>query len=175
MVLSAATHHSFDNVAAEAKYSGPRTQKTDKAEAANDAPRRPTTSAARSLDLFQLYEEELPELLVEVPLVSPSICVLIVLVSQMGTELVEVPNVVSQSKFQQHFVQQTVDIQVLGGVGDRIVWRSSRSSPLTGCRGADLQGDLQGSVPGQEFNSSWWRRSPWTEFNSSFALLHHTV
>ena len=38
----------------------------------------------------------------------------------MGNELVEVPKVVSQSKFQQHFVEHTVGIPVLGGVGDRM-------------------------------------------------------
>ena len=59
MALSAAAHHSFDKVAAEAKYSGPRAQKTDRAEAAYQAPRRPTTRAAREPELFQLHEEEL--------------------------------------------------------------------------------------------------------------------
>ena len=51
--------------------------------------------------------------LVEVPPVSPSSCVLNALVPQMGHELVEVPNVVSQSTFQQQFVEQTVDIQFM--------------------------------------------------------------
>ena len=48
---------------------------------------------------------------------------------QVGDELVEVPNVVSQSVFQQHSVEQTVDIPVHGGVK-----RARRG--------------LQGSVPG---------------------------
>ena len=58
MALSAAIHQSFDKVAAEAKYSGLRAQKTDRAEAAPNAPRRPTTSAARGPEIFQLYEEK---------------------------------------------------------------------------------------------------------------------
>ena len=72
--------------------------------------------------------------LVEVPPVSPSSCVLNALVPQMGHELVEVPNVVSQSKFQQQFVEQTVDIPVHGGV--KRAWR-----------------DVQGDLPGR-----WWQR-----------------
>ena len=70
MALSAATHHSFDKVATEAKYSSLQAQTTDRAEAAYQAPRRPTTRAARETELFQLYEDELkgvrPPPLVEV-------------------------------------------------------------------------------------------------------------
>ena len=54
----AAAHHSFDNVAAEAKYSGLRAQMTDRTEAANVVLRRQRPSAARGPELFQLYEEE---------------------------------------------------------------------------------------------------------------------
>ena len=47
MALSAAAHHSFDKVAAGAKYDGLRAQKTDRAgEAANKAPRRQKSKAA---------------------------------------------------------------------------------------------------------------------------------
>ena len=53
MALSAAVHHSFDEVAAEVKYSGLPAQKTDRAEAAHNAPRRPTTRADRGPELFQ--------------------------------------------------------------------------------------------------------------------------
>ena len=45
-------------VAADAKCSGQRAQKSDRAEAANEAPQRQTPSAARGPELFQLYEEE---------------------------------------------------------------------------------------------------------------------
>ena len=47
---------------------------------------------------------------------APDVPSLDVLVSQMGDELVEVPNVVSQAVFQQHSVEQTVDFPVHGGV-----------------------------------------------------------
>ena len=42
MALSAAAHHSFDKVAAEAKYAGLRAQTTDRAEAAHQATREKT-------------------------------------------------------------------------------------------------------------------------------------
>ena len=51
-------HRSFDKVAAGAKYSVLRAQKTDWAGAANDALQRQMPSAAMELELFQLYEEE---------------------------------------------------------------------------------------------------------------------
>ena len=50
--------------------------------------------------------------------------------AQMAEQLVDVPTVVSQSQFQQHSVEQTVDIPVPGGV-------------------KRARGGLQGSVPGQ--------------------------
>ena len=56
--LSAAAHHSFDKLAAGETYYGLRAQKTDRAEAANEAPRRQTKRAARWPELFQLFEEE---------------------------------------------------------------------------------------------------------------------
>ena len=58
MALSAAAHHSFDKVAVGEKYYGLRAQKTDRAEAANEAPRRQTKRAARWPELFQLFKEE---------------------------------------------------------------------------------------------------------------------
>ena len=54
MALPAAAHHSFDKVAAGEKYYGLRAQKTERAEAANEAPRRQTKRAARWPELFQL-------------------------------------------------------------------------------------------------------------------------
>ena len=58
MALSAPAHHSFDKVAAGEKYYGLPAQKTERAEAANEAPRRQTKRAARWPELFQLLEEE---------------------------------------------------------------------------------------------------------------------
>ena len=58
MALSAAAHDSFDKVAAGETYYGLRAQKTDRAEAAHNAPRRQTQRAARGPELFQLFEEE---------------------------------------------------------------------------------------------------------------------
>ena len=46
-MVFAAARHSFDKVAADAKYFDLRTQKTDRADAAHDALRRQTPSAAR--------------------------------------------------------------------------------------------------------------------------------
>ena len=74
------------------------------------------------------------EQLVEVPLVSPSSCVLNALVPQMG---VEVPNVVSQPEFQQHSVEQNVDI------------------PVPGARGLLDGGGLQGFPSGQRSTARW--------------------
>ncbi len=82
---------------------------------------------------------QMVEQLVEVPVVSPTDCVLNVPVPQMGNELVEVAEVVSQSIFQLLFDEQTVDIPVLGCV--------EQDSPAR--RGADLQGNLQGFLPVQ--------------------------
>ena len=65
---------------------------------------------------ISLSATQMAEQLVEVPWVSPSSCVH-VLVPQIGNELVGVRNVTSQSEFQQYTVEQTVDIPVLGGVG----------------------------------------------------------
>ena len=49
MALSAAAHHSFDKVAAGDAYYGPRAQKTDRAGAAQYAPRRQTQRAEEEL------------------------------------------------------------------------------------------------------------------------------
>ena len=67
-----------------------------------------------------LHWSQMAERLVEVPPVSLQSCVFIALVPQMRTELVEVPAVESQSEFQQHCFEQTVDIPDHGGV--RRVW-----------------------------------------------------
>ena len=57
--LSAATHHSYDKVAAGAKYDGLRAQTTDRAgEAAHRAPRRQRTRAAGEAVFFELFEED---------------------------------------------------------------------------------------------------------------------
>ena len=57
--LSAAAHHSFDKVAAGAKYDGPRAQKTDRAgEAANKALRRQKSKAAGDAVFFELFHED---------------------------------------------------------------------------------------------------------------------
>ena len=85
---------------------------------------------------------------------SPTECVLSAPVPQMGTELVEVPQVMSQSEFQQHSVEQTVRIPVRGGVGqgsaalrgaDSSVGRQGFPSRQvsTALRGADSYVDLQ--------------------------------
>ena len=59
MALSAAAHHSFDKVAAGEKYDGLRVQRTDRAgEAANKAPRRQRTKAARDAVFFELFDED---------------------------------------------------------------------------------------------------------------------
>ena len=59
MALSAAAHHSFDMVAAGAKYDGLRAQKTDRArEAANKAPRRQRSNAAGEAVFFVLFDED---------------------------------------------------------------------------------------------------------------------
>ena len=59
MALSAASHHSFDKVAAGAKYDGLRAQKTDRAgEAANKAPRRQKSKAAGEAVFFALFDED---------------------------------------------------------------------------------------------------------------------
>ena len=59
MALSAAAHHSFDTVAAGAKYNAPRGQKTDRAgEAANKAPRRQKSKAAGNAVFFELFDED---------------------------------------------------------------------------------------------------------------------
>ena len=59
MALSAAAHHSFDKVAAGAKYDGPRAQKTDRAgEAAQRAPRRRRSNAAGDAVFFELFDED---------------------------------------------------------------------------------------------------------------------
>ena len=42
----------------ETKYSGLRAQNTDRAEAAHNAPRRPTAGTARGPELFQLFEDD---------------------------------------------------------------------------------------------------------------------
>ena len=70
MALSAAAHHSFDKVAAGAKYDGLRAQKTDRAgEAANEAPRRQKSKAAGEAVFFELFDEDTagvrPEVLAE--------------------------------------------------------------------------------------------------------------
>ena len=77
---------------------------------------------------------QMAEQLVEVPWVCPSSCVL---VPQIGNQLVEVL-AVSQSEFQQHSVEQNVNIPVHGGVGRRA---------------ADLQG-----FPRTKSNSTRWAR-----------------
>ena len=59
MALSAAAHHSFDKVAAGAKYDGLRAQTTDRArEAANKAPRRQKSKAAGETVFFELFDED---------------------------------------------------------------------------------------------------------------------
>ena len=59
MALSAAAHHSFDKVAAGAKYDGLRAQTTDRAgEAAHRAPRRQRSKAAGEAVLFELFDED---------------------------------------------------------------------------------------------------------------------
>ena len=59
MALSAAAHHSFDKMAAGAKYDGLRAQKTDRAgEAANRAPRRQKSKAAGEAVFFELFDED---------------------------------------------------------------------------------------------------------------------
>ena len=58
MALSAATHHSFDTVAAGETYHGLRAQKMDRARAAHNALRRHTQGAAQGPELFQPFEEE---------------------------------------------------------------------------------------------------------------------
>ena len=59
MTLSAAAHHSFDKVAAGAKYDGLRAQKTDRAgEAAHKAPRRQRSKAAGAAVFFELFDED---------------------------------------------------------------------------------------------------------------------
>ena len=76
-----------------------------------------------------LAATQMAEQLVEVPVVFPAECVLNVPLPQVGDELLEVPNVVSQS------VEQTVDIPVHGGVK-----RARRG--------------FHGSVPGQSSTAS---------------------
>ena len=59
MALSAAAHHSYDKVAAGAKYDGLRAQTTDRAgEAANKAPRRQKSKAAGEAVFFELFDED---------------------------------------------------------------------------------------------------------------------
>ena len=59
MALSAAAHHSYDKVAAGAKYDGPRAQTTDRAgEAAHRAPRRQRTRAAGEPVIIELFDED---------------------------------------------------------------------------------------------------------------------
>ena len=59
MALSAAAHHSYDKVAAGAKYDGLRAQKTDRAgEAAHRAPWRRRTRAAGEAVIFELFDED---------------------------------------------------------------------------------------------------------------------
>ena len=59
MALSAAAHHSYDKVAAGAKYDGLRAQTTDRAgEAACRAPRRQRTRAAGEAVIFELLDED---------------------------------------------------------------------------------------------------------------------
>ena len=70
MALSEGTHHSFDKVAAGEKYDGLRAQKTDSSrEAANRAPRRQRSNAARDAVFFELFDEDTagvrPEVLAE--------------------------------------------------------------------------------------------------------------
>ena len=66
LALSAAAHHSFDKVAAEAKYSGLRAHNTDRAEAAHNAPRR-QTPRARDLRHLQVAEQLADKVDVPVP------------------------------------------------------------------------------------------------------------
>ena len=63
-----------------------------------------------------LSARQTAEQLMEVPVVSPTECVLNAPVPHVGNELVEVPNVVSQSQFQQYSAEQTVEAPVRGGV-----------------------------------------------------------
>ena len=72
-----------------------------------------------------LAATQMAEQLVEVPVVSASSCVL---VPQVGNQLVEVPVVASQSEFQQHSVEQNVDIPVHGGCGASCTPRTESSS-----------------------------------------------
>ena len=59
MALSAAAHHSFDEVAAGGKYDGLRAQRTDRAgEAANRALRRQKSKAAGEAVFFELFDED---------------------------------------------------------------------------------------------------------------------
>ena len=59
MALSAAAHHSYDKVAAGAKYDGLWAQTTDRAgEAANKAPRRQKSRAAGEAVFFELFDED---------------------------------------------------------------------------------------------------------------------
>ena len=59
MALSAAAHHSYDKVAAGAKYDGLRAQTTDRAgEAANKAPRRQKSKVAGETVFFELFDED---------------------------------------------------------------------------------------------------------------------
>ena len=59
MALSAAAHHSYDKVAAGAKYDGLRAHMTDRAgEAAHRAPRRQRTRAAGEAVIFELFDED---------------------------------------------------------------------------------------------------------------------
>ena len=118
MALSAAAHHSFGKVAAEAKYSGLREQKTDRAEAAHNAPRRPTSGAARGPELFQLLEEEVAGLqervqrhavehLVDfVPqTVEQLVEVFRLLDTEVPEQVIDVPWI-SQDRIQQRFVDR---------------------------------------------------------------------
>ena len=59
MALSAAAHHSFDKVAAGAKYDGLWAQKTDRdGEAANTAVRRQKSNATGEVVFFELVDED---------------------------------------------------------------------------------------------------------------------
>ena len=58
MALSAAAHHSYDKVAAGAKYDGLRAQTTDRVGAAHRAPRRQKSRAAGEAVIFELFDED---------------------------------------------------------------------------------------------------------------------
>ena len=116
MALSAAVHHSFDKVAAEAKYSSLRAQKTDRAEAAHNA--------ADLAPMVQILDGPVPLMVGQLVEVFKALDIVV------PEHVIDVPKV-SQDRISQRSVDRDAQMaeQLVGGSADSPCLRPSSHRP----------------------------------------------